>query len=84
MKKCLAFIFRKEKQPIPKQDCKTKVTDYVPAVLLLSLLGILIGLVYNSVKYKTKESVLGPVEAIVASFFGKYTLDKKLSFVVKY
>lgn len=39
----LAFIFRKEKQPIPKQESTTKVTDYVPTVLLLSMLALLIG-----------------------------------------
>ena len=83
----LAFIFRKEKQPIPKQESTTKVTDYVPTVLLLSMLALLIaasfvenkpeitnglicctllvvGLVYNAVKYKTKEAVLGPIKAI--------------------
>lgn len=83
----LAFIFRKEKQPIPKQESKTKVTDYVPTVLLLSMLALLIcasfienkpditngliccvlfaiGLVYNAIKYKTKDSVLCPIKAI--------------------
>ena len=39
----LAFIFRKEKQPVPKQESSTKVTDYVPTVLLLAMLGLLIG-----------------------------------------
>ena len=38
----LAFIFRKEKQPIPKQTTKTEVTDYVPSLLLISMLIILI------------------------------------------
>ena len=38
----LAFIFRKEKQPIPKQTTKTEVTDYVPTLLLLSMLILLI------------------------------------------
>ena len=38
----LAFIFRKEKQPIPKQETKTEVTDYVPSLLLISMLIILI------------------------------------------
>ena len=38
----LAYIFRKEKQPIPKQGSNTKVTDYVPTVLLLAMLGLLI------------------------------------------
>lgn len=83
----LAFIFRKEKQPIPKQESNTKVTDYVPTVLLLSMLALLIaasfvdnkpditnglicctllavGLIYNGVKYKTKEAILGPIKAI--------------------
>ncbi|MBO7196715.1 MAG: arsenic transporter [Clostridia bacterium] len=83
----LAFIFRKEKQPIPKQKSTTKVTDYVPTVLLFAMLALLIGasfienkpditngliccallvigLVYNAIKYKTKESVIGPLKAI--------------------
>ena len=86
----LAFIFRKEKQEIPKQPRTTKVTDYVPTVLLLAMLGLLIGasflnqvvalpditngliccsllvigLVYNFIKNKTKESVVGPLKAI--------------------
>ena len=83
----LAFIFRKEKQPIPKQESTTKVTDYLPTVLLLAMLALLIcasfienkpditngliccvllviGLVYNFIRYKSKESVLGPIKAI--------------------
>lgn len=83
----LAFIFRKEKQPIPKQESTTKVKDYVPTVLLLAMLGLLIGasfienkpditngliccillvigLIYNFIKYRTKESVLEPIKAI--------------------
>ena len=83
----LAFIFRKEKQPIPKQESMTKVTDYVPTALLLIMLGLLIGasfienkpdvtngliccalfvigLVYNAVKYKTKESIINPIKSI--------------------
>ena len=83
----LAFIFRKEKQPITGQETTTKVTDYVPTVLLLAMLGLLIGasfienkpditngliccvllvigLVYNFIKKRTKESVLEPIKAI--------------------
>ena len=83
----IAFVFRKEKQPIPKQEANTKVNDYVPTALLLAMLALLIGasfiekkpaitngliccilfvigLAYNFIKYKDKESVLGAVRAI--------------------
>lgn len=38
----LAFLFRKEKAPIPKAQERTKVTDYVPSVLLLGTIVLLI------------------------------------------
>ncbi len=38
----LAFLFRKEKSPIPKMNERTKVTDYVPTVLLLGTIVLLI------------------------------------------
>lgn len=38
----LAFLFRKEKAPIPKTQERTKVTDYVPSVLLLGTILLLI------------------------------------------
>ena len=83
----LAWIFRKEKNPIPKQESSTKVTDYVPTYLLIIMLALLIGasfipnkpevtngliccvllvigLVYNFIKNKTKESVIEPLKAI--------------------
>ena len=84
----LAYIFRKEKQPIPKQEGRTKVEDYVPTYLLLIMLALLVtasfidfpaelpingliccallvvGLVYNACKYKTKESIVSPLKAI--------------------
>lgn len=39
----LAFIFRKEKAEIPKNNERTKVTDYVPTVLLVGTIVLLIG-----------------------------------------
>lgn len=36
------FLFRKEKAPIPKTAERTKVTDYVPTVLLLGTIVLLI------------------------------------------
>ncbi|MBQ3225040.1 MAG: arsenic transporter [Oscillospiraceae bacterium] len=38
----LAFLFRKEKSPIPKAQERTKVTDYVPSALLLGTILLLI------------------------------------------
>ena len=39
----IAFLFRKEKAEIPKTSERTKVTDYVPSVLLLGTIVLLIG-----------------------------------------
>ncbi len=38
----LAFIFRKEKAPIPNESERTKVNDYVPSALLLGTIVLLI------------------------------------------
>ena len=39
----LAFLFRKEKQAVPKAAARTEVTDYVPTVLLLGAIALLVG-----------------------------------------
>ena len=39
----IAWLFRKEKVAIPKNAERTKVTDYVPSVLLLGTIVLLIG-----------------------------------------
>lgn len=46
----LLFIFRKENSPIEKNGERTKVTDYVPTVLLLMVLVLLIGASFIPVK----------------------------------
>lgn len=38
----LAFLFRKEKSPIPRAAARTKVTNYVPSFLLLGTIALLI------------------------------------------
>lgn len=38
----LAWLFRKEKQPVPKGAPRTVVTDYVPTVLLVGMILLLI------------------------------------------
>ena len=39
----VAWLFRKEKAAIPKNTERTKVTDYVPSILLLGTIVLLIG-----------------------------------------
>lgn len=38
----LAWLFRKEKQPVPKGAPRTAVTDYVPTILLVGMILLLI------------------------------------------
>lgn len=38
----LAFLFRKEKEPIPKTNERTVVTDYVPSILLVGAIVLLV------------------------------------------
>lgn len=84
------FLFRKEKDPIPKSGKMTQVTDLVPTGLLLGAILLLIcasfapdswnlpgeingiicctllvvGLIYNYLRNKTLEAVVGPLKAI--------------------
>lgn len=39
----LAWLFCKEKQLVPKNDSLTKVTDFVPTILLIGMIALLIG-----------------------------------------
>lgn len=38
----LYYIFRKEKEPIPKSEHMTEVNDYVPTILLVGMIALLI------------------------------------------
>ena len=46
----LAWLFRKEKEPVPKGEARTVVTDYVPTVLLVGMIALLIGASFLPVK----------------------------------
>ncbi len=54
----LAFIFRKEKAPIPKAVSRTEVTDYVPTVLLFGTIGLLIAASFIPNKPSTTNGLL--------------------------
>lgn len=81
------IVFRKEKASIPKNAERTKVTDYVPSVLLVAMIVALIvasfvpnkpdvtngaiacvflviGLVINVVKKRTKHALIAPLKEI--------------------
>ena len=83
----LAYIFRKEKAAIPKNDNKTEVTDYVPTILLVGTIVLLIlvsfipnkpeitngliccamliiGIICNYAKKRTKEAIISPLKEI--------------------
>lgn len=54
----LAFLFRKEKAPIPKGGVRTKVTDYVPSVLLLGTIVLLIAASFIPNKPNTTNGLI--------------------------
>ncbi|MBQ8596731.1 MAG: arsenic transporter [Lachnospiraceae bacterium] len=83
----LAYIFRKEKAAIPKNTDKTKVTDYIPTILLIGTIVLLIlvsfipnkpevtngliccamliiGIICNYAKKRTKEAIVAPLKEI--------------------
>ncbi len=78
----LAFIFRKEKGKIPKAAQRTKVTDYVPTVLLLLLLGLLIGVSFIPEKPDITNGAICcgiMVIGIIYNFIQKRSKDAILS-----
>ncbi len=55
----LAFLFRKEKDPIPRSAERTKVTDYVPTVLLLGAIGLLVCASFAPDSWNLPEEING-------------------------
>lgn len=78
----LAFIFRKEKQPIPKQETKTEVTDYVPTLLLLAMLVLLITASFIPSNVDVMNGLICCLLLIVGLVYN-YLTQKKFSAVVQ-
>ena len=55
----LAFLFRKEKDPIPRSAERTKVTDYVPTILLLGAIGLLVCASFAPDSWNLPEEING-------------------------
>ena len=78
----LAFIFRKEKAPIPRATERTKVTDMVPSYLLLIMLALLIGVSFISNKPAETNGIICCALLVIGLV---YTLikTKKFSSVIE-
>ena len=73
----LAFIFRKEKAPIPKTGERTVVTDYVPSVLLVGTIVLLICASFAPDSWKLPAEINGIICCALLVIGLIYNLAKK-------
>lgn len=74
----LAFLFRKEKAPIPKNTERTKVTDYVPSALLLGTIVLLICASFIPNKPDTTNGLICCILLVIGLIYN-YIKKKSLS-----
>ena len=78
----IAFLFRKEKAEIPKSGHRTKVTDYVPTVLLISIVVLLIIASFIPNKPAITNGLICCVLLVIGlvyNFIKKKTLDSVIA-----
>ena len=73
----LAFLFRREKAPIPKASERTQVTDYVPSVLLVGTIGLLICASFAPDTWNLPDEINGLICCAVLVIGLIYNLIKK-------
>ena len=73
----LAFLFRREKAPIPKASERTQVTDYVPSVLLVGIIGLLICASFAPDSWNLPDEINGLLCCAVLVIGLIYNLIKK-------
>ena len=73
----LAFLFRREKAPIPKASERTQVTDYVPSVLLVGTIGLLICASFAPDNWNLPDEINGLLCCAVLVIGLIYNLIKK-------
>ena len=78
----LAFLFRKEKGAIPKATSRTKVTDYVPSVLLIAVLVLLIGASFIPNKPSITNGLICCILLVIGLIYS-IIRTKKLSSVIE-
>ena len=76
----LAFLFRKEKAPIPKASERTQVTDYVPTILLVGAIGLLICASFAPNTWNLPDEINGLICCAVLVIGLIYSLIKKKDF----
>ena len=77
----LAFLFRKEKSPIPKINTRTKVNDYVPTYLLSGVIVALIGASFIPNKPDVTNGLIC-VAFLVAGLIYNYAKKKTASAII--
>ncbi len=77
----LAFLFKKEKSPIPKQGTRTVVTDYVPSILLVGTIVVLIAVSFIPNKPAITNGVICCVLMVIGLIYN-YARKKNISAVI--
>lgn len=76
----LAFLFRKEKGKIEKAAQRTKVTDFVPTILLILLLVLLIGASFAPESWKLPNEINGIICCVLMVIGIAYNFIRKKMF----
>ena len=77
----LAWMFRKEKAPIPRSGNRTEVTDYVPSILLLGAIVLLICASFIPNKPSTTNGMICCALLVVGLIYN-YLRKKNLSAII--
>jgi Na+/H+ antiporter NhaD/arsenite permease-like protein len=77
----LAWLFRKEKSPIPKTGTRTEVSDYVPSILLLGTIVLLIAVSFIPNKPDVTNGALCCAVLVIGLVYN-FIKKKKLSALV--
>ena len=72
----LAWLFRKEKQPVPKGTPRTVVTDYVPTVLLVGMIVLLIAASFIPNKPDITNGLICIALMVVGIIYSSVTSNK--------
>ena len=80
----LYFIFRKEKAPIPRTGEMTKVTDYVPTILLVGAIGLLVCASFAPESWNLPAEINGIIccALLVVGLIYNFAKNKNLDAVV--